>query len=186
MTEPSDLTQAYLKECLDYDPATGVFRWKVRPVHHFHDDTRLTAADVCKGRNSRFAGLIAGAVNNHGYHQVQIGDRKYRAHRLAWFYTYGEWPRCDVDHIDGNRLNNRTANLRLASRSENVANSKLGSGNTSGVKGVKQRQDTGRWEARIGFKYKLRYLGLFDTIEEAQAAYMKAAEEFFGEFARAS
>ena len=90
----------------------------------------------------------------------------------------------EVDHIDGNSLNNRRSNLRLCSRSENMRNTKLRSDNTSGLKGAFWDAYTGRWIAAIGVNGKFKNLGRFDTAEEAHAVYCEAANEHFGEYAR--
>ncbi len=89
----------------------------------------------------------------------------------------------DIDHIDGNRLNNQRGNLRLATRSQNAANSKVPSNNTSGSKGVAWNEATHSWRAHIKVHEKLIYLGLFDTVKAAAFAYKIAAKRYFGEFA---
>ena len=86
-----------------------------------------------------------------------------------------------TDHIDGNKLNNRRANLRLATFAENTRNRALNKNNTSGYKGVKKSGD--RWMARIKFNKQQIYLGTFDTPKEAHAAYCEAARKYHGEFA---
>lgn len=163
----SDLSAAYLRSVLSYDEKTGAF-------------TRLT------GRN---AGKIAGCLDSKGHRQIRLsGDgagRLYSAHRLAFFYVTGVWPSKDIDHINGNRDDNRWCNLREATKSENGANSKLSSRNTTGFKGVSLEKKTGRWNAYIGVGRKHVYVGTFDTPEEAGAAYIQKAQELFGEFARA-
>lgn len=88
----------------------------------------------------------------------------------------------DVDHIDGNRLNNRRSNLRAATRSENARNSGARRNSKSGIKGVHLRD--GRWIAQIGMSGRRVYLGSFATIEAAAAAYAEAAKKYHGEFAR--
>ena len=98
------------------------------------------------------------------------------AHRLAWFYTYGKWPNHEVDHINGNRLDNRIANLREATRSQNEFAAKKG-------KGIRWEPKRKKWLARIGVNWKQINLGRYATREEALAAYKKAAKEAFGEFA---
>lgn len=104
-------------------------------------------------------------------------------HRLAWFLHYGEWPTCQVDHINGDRHDNRISNLRLASSSENQRNRKRPKNNTSGYKGVSWIEHYQMWQATIKFDGKNKYLGRFDTPEEASDAYNKAALRHHGEFA---
>jgi len=94
-------------------------------------------------------------------------------------------PGMEIDHIDGNTLNNTRANLRLATRSQNAANRRVRSDNISGFKGVTFLKANRKWRAKIFLNRKTKYLGLFDTAAEASAAYMKAATEQYGEFARA-
>lgn len=94
------------------------------------------------------------------------------------------FPNEEVDHIDLNPLNNRRSNLRLTSHQQNSANRRKPISNTSGFKGVCWDKQTNKWQAKIGVNNKQKYLGRFDTPEEAYAAYCKAAEELHGEFAR--
>ena len=101
---------------------------------------------------------------------------------MAWLYMTGSWPAKDIDHKDGDGLNNSWCNLREATRLENSGNSRRRSDNTSGAKGV--RLDRGKWIAQIVVAGKLRRLGTFNTLEAAAAAYEAAATEHFGEFAR--
>lgn len=119
-----------------------------------------------------------------GYRIISIGRRRYLRHRLVWFLFHGQWPSEDVDHIDGNRGNDRIENLRAASRSENMCNRGKQSDNTSGLKGVfwhKQRQ---KWRAQIKRDRKARHLGLFNCPAAASLAYQIAADELHGEYAR--
>ena len=162
-------TRENLRNELDYNPATGVFRWK----------------RSWRGRN-RNGGLAGTSVN--GYWAINIDGRRFFAHRLAWFYMTGEWPPHDIDHIDGNPANNAFANLRLATRAENLGNSRLRKDNPVGLKGVIPKTQCGhtKYHARIRVDGEQRHLGSFDTPEEAHAAYVAKAAEVFGEFARAA
>lgn len=140
---------------LSYDPTTGIFEWK----------------ETGRGRKKR-----AGNINNTGYRRISVGRMSYLAHRLAWFITYGYWPKGLLDHVNGDRDDNRIANLRECNRAQNMANSCKRSDNSSGFKGVSRDGDG--WRAYIN----TRYLGHFSSIEEAHAAYCAAAREHFGEF----
>src|SRR5687768_4110898 len=122
------LTAERLRELLDYDPDTGVFRWKTRPV-------RAEYLRTDRAWNSRFAGRPAGTLVK-GYVCILIYRRSYRAHRLAWLYVHGEWPRNELDHEHGNRADNRIEKLRSATRGQNMQNRKPNSNNTSGYPGV--------------------------------------------------
>lgn len=120
---------------------------------------------------------------SHGYIRIQIDGVSYQAHRLAWLYFYGEWPETDLDHINGDRSDNRIVNLRLATRSQNLMNMRT---RRRGLKGVYFDKRQQRWCARIHIEYKTIWLGSHKTEEEAHAAYQLAAIEYHGEFARAS
>ena len=154
-----------VKELLDYNQATGVFTWK-----------------VSKGRVKK--GQEAGWITWNNYRKISVDHLTYTAHRLAWFYIHGQWPENDLDHIDGNRLNNSLVNLREASRSENLMNRDKMPRNTSGYKGVSLHRETGKWDARIAAHGKQYYLGIFSTKIDAYNAYCKKEKELFGEFAR--
>ena len=149
-----------IRDHLDYDPKTGKFLWK--------DE--------------------AGSINPvTGYRYIKVRGKMRLAHRMAWAIYYGEEPNGLVDHINGDRLDNRIENLRIATYSQNSANAKLHTRNTSGLKGasrvLKKGRWTGRWQASITFQNKQINLGYFDTAEEAHAAYMLAAIKYQGEFA---
>jgi hypothetical protein len=120
----------------------------------------------------------------HGYVHIKIDGHAYKAHRLAWFYMTGVWPAEDVEHKDRNKSNNRWKNLRLSDDSKNQANTSRRSDNTSGFKSVHFRKDSGKYRARLQVRGKRLALGCFDTAEAAHAAYIVAAKQHFGEFAR--
>lgn len=161
------LTVKRLKEILLYNPNSGVFVWRVAPCRSVQ------------------AGQVAGRLSNRGYIQIGISCRVYSAHRLAWFYTYGVWPAKDLDHKDRNKQNNAICNIREASQSENKANVEMHRDNTSGVKGVSWDSQRQKWRAQIGFRGKYMYLGLFNSKDNAAAAYRAKAIKLFGKFAHA-
>jgi hypothetical protein len=166
-----DLTQARLRELLDYDQETGVFTWRATGPGRRLD---LRAGAIQKGHSG------------HGrpYLRIKIDGRDYRTHRLAWLYVYGEWPPAEIDHRDGDGLNNRWANLRVATSAQNKRNSRRQCNNTSGFKGVSVNKCGDRFRAQIGVRGRNKHIGYFDTAEAAHAAYVAAAEKHFGEFAR--
>ena len=125
----------------------------------------------------------AGSLGCQGYWRLKVDGRSYLSSRLAVFYMTGEWPLSEIDHKDLDHANDRWNNLRPATHSQNIANTKAIA--KSGLKGALE-QASGRFMSRIRFQGKLIYLGTFDTKEESNAAYAKKAKEFFGEFARVS
>ena len=143
-----------VKELLDYNPETGVF----------------TSRD---SRGRGVAGSKAGWVEEAGYRKISLGGKKVKAHRLAWFVSFGQWPTTDVDHINGIRDDNRISNLRLATRSQNAQNLKKAMSNSRhGFLGVKKNGN--RWNASINLEGEYIYLGCFKTPEIAHSAYLKA------------
>lgn len=120
--------------------------------------------------------------SDSGYMQLRIGDRMYRAHRVVWFLHYGEQPPEYIDHINGDRTDNRPENLRKACHSTNLANSKRSTRNTSGVKGVHWSKAAGKWVAKVGFKGEQRIAGYFDDIAEAEIAVRQLREQLHGDF----
>ena len=159
------LTQTRLKEVLEYDPTTGIFTNRV-------------------SRSNMRAGSVAGCVTPNGYISISIDGKRYLAHRLAYLCVVGSFPPDHIDHINGIRDDNRLANLRVATRSENCRNSRKRSNNTTGYKGVWFDKRTGKFQAQIRINGKKKYLGLFLTPEEAHRAYAKAANTLHGEYAR--
>jgi hypothetical protein len=166
------LTAEQLRDALDYDPETGVFMWKDRPLSHF------ASPQAHASYTSRCAGKVAGADTGDGYLRVNVYRKKYLCHRLAWFYVYGKWPKQHIDHVNGDRLDNRIANLRDVSNTDNHRNVRMVKTNTSGVLGVRFDARHNRWAASISAHAKI-HLGSFKTKEEAIAA-RKAAERQYG------
>ena len=115
-----------------------------------------------------------------GYMQLRLGDRMYRAHRVVWFLHYGEQPPEYIDHINGDRTDNRPENLRKACHSTNMANAKRRSSNTSGVKGVQRSGN--KWIGSVGFKGERHYVGPFTDIAEAEIAVRQLREQLHGDF----
>lgn len=159
------LTLERVREALAYDPKTGVFKWRV-------------------DRSNVKAGSKAGSSMALGYTMIRLDDCQVYAHRLAWFYVHGEWPSQQVDHVNGNRSDNSWDNLRLASQSQNSCNGSLRSTNSSGYRGVSWSKEKGKWVSRIVKDRKQHVLGYFTSKEDAYFAYLKAARELHGEFAK--
>ena len=185
MATVSRLTQGEAIALLEYDPATGFFRWRARteiPPWWSGTDT-----SYLEKWNVRWAGTIAGTANSRtGEIVLRFGKKDLKAHRLAWLICYGEWPPGFLDHINGNVADNRIANLRAATPSQNVMNGKLRSTNKSGYKGVHYRPECKEnpWRACITVDYKRHTLGHFPSPEAAYLVYCIASREHHGEFAR--
>ena len=148
-----------MKQYLSYDPETGDFTWIKSRV------------------NSVKVGDIAGGLNQDGYIIIRFNFKQCRAHRLAWLFAYGKWPSNHIDHIDGNRSNNKINNLRDVTHQENSFNiKKVRSG--SGYIGVTKRKNDS-WQARIMLNGKYICVGHFDTPELASEAYNAATLKYF-------
>lgn len=162
----------YLHECFNYHPETGELTWKQRPREHFK------CAQGWKTFNTRSAGKVAGSMSVYGYLRINLNKTFYNVHRIAWAMFYGEWPSDQIDHINRDRRDNRIANLRPATNSENNRNRVAQSNNTSGFKGVCYHKASKKYMATVN----TTYLGLFPTAELAYAACCAAREAIHGEF----
>lgn len=144
-----------LRRIIEYDPETGILRDK----------------------GVRTRGVKGRALGNHdkdGYLLLKVYQVTYKAHRLAWLYVHGEWPKNEIDHINGVKDDNRIANLRDVSQSFNQHNILEAMKNSkSGVRGVR-RLSSGSWEANIRHQGKRVRLGTFGSINEAGKAYQQA------------
>ena len=152
----NDLTYADVSGVLDYDPITGVFRWRVN-----------------RGRGVK-AGDVAGSHDSQGYRQIGISGRMYLSHRLAFMLMTKAWPVAQIDHINGVKDDNRWSNLRDVYRGVNTQNQRKAQKNSkTGLLGASQDK-AGRYQATIKLNGKTRYLGAFNTAEEAHQAYLEA------------
>lgn len=162
-----------LCELLSYDPDTGDLFWRNRPRKYFKSDHRFT------WWNNRFARKLAGSKGSTGYWIVRIFKKNYKAHRVAYALHYGRWPCADIDHINGNILDNRICNLRDVDCSTNQKNAKLRKDNSSGQVGVFFSKSEGKWVAQIDTNGQRFSLGRYVNINDAIAA-RKAAEKEYG------
>jgi hypothetical protein len=160
------------------DHETGNLKFKDRPEETFAH-LGGASARVCKWWNTRYAHKAAGSLNPKGYIHVGIHGVVYRAHRIVFAMANGFWPTGEVDHIDGNRCNNRPSNLRDVAPSDNAKNQKLRVSNTSGCMGVSFNKDRGQFVVRASSGGQRVFLGYFATREEAIAA-RRSAEATFG------
>jgi len=157
--EKEELTQKELKKIIRYRPTIGDFIWRI------------------SYKNNIKIGAKAGWTDTNGYYYIQIGNKKYRAHRLAWLYMEGFFPKnIDIDHKDRIRNNNKWGNLRLASKQCNARNNKKRNDNTSGVTGVVWYKAYKKWRATIAINGKKHNLGYFKNFSEA-VLYRLAAEQ---------
>lgn len=168
-----------LRKLLRYEPDTGKLYWRERAPDMFVDGKRNPDAS-CKMWNKKHAGKEAlTTLIGYRYPGGNIFNRIYYAHRVIWAIFYGEWPSKQIDHINGNRCDNRIKNLRHVSHFENGKNQRLSSNNTSGFCGVSWYSARGKWQAHITSKGKKMLLGIFTNKSDAIAA-RKAAEVKYG------
>ena len=155
MSDSPVVSRQLLLDVFDYDPDTGVFKWK----------TSIS-------RKSK-VGERAGSVSKHlGYRILRFVNHQEYEHRMAWLYVYGRMPEGDVDHINGIKNDNRICNLREASRSKNMLNlHKPNKNNKCGFLGVHKVGN--RFAARLMVNGKAKHLGCFETPEEAHKIYLE-------------
>lgn len=143
-----------LREVLEYQPDTGMFFWKKAP-------------------SGRLPNQKAGGKDREGYIRIRIDNVKYAAHRLAWMYVHGDFPKNFIDHINGIKSDNRICNIRDVTRSENMQNINRPQGKNAYL-GVHLRKKNSKYQAKIGINGKQINLGDFSTAEEARNAYLDA------------
>lgn len=160
------LTQARLKEVLEYSPELGTFKWLTEKKTGKHDAFKLHMA----------GDLVSNA--GHPYPRVTIDGERHYLHRLAWLYMEGEWPKEEIDHQDGDKTNIKWNNLRSASSTLNKQNTrKPRSHNKSGHLGVSWDAKREKWTARIKVDGTYRYLGRFLLVEQAAQTYLDAKRQ---------
>lgn len=177
MSRPTrlDISPEELRHLLAMNPDYGTLIWKPRSIDLFSGQVR-----PCRSWNAKFSHKEAfTATNSHGYKVGTLFGKIYTGHRVVWCIAFGEWPKSQVDHINGVRTDNKLSNLRLCSNSENHKNQKMPRTNTSGCVGVFLEPRTGSWTAEIYDQGKRFALGTFIEKEQAIAA-RKAAEKSFG------
>jgi hypothetical protein len=154
-----------LKLLFSYDPDTGAIHW------------------IAKGK-----GMIkkkaAGTLLHSGYLGICVGSKRWQAHRIAWALHNGQWPKDQIDHINGIKTDNRICNLREATNSQNGKNLGLSKANKSGIKGVSFEAYTNRWKATIRVDGKSISIGRFNSIDDALIARQLAEKHYFKEWNR--
>lgn len=158
------LTQEELKKEIKYTPETGLFEW-LKPA-------RIKRHGKSAGSNNR-------------YININLNNKRYPAHRVAFLYMTGHFPKNNeiVDHIDRDNKNNKWENLRISDKSRNAINTKLYSNNSSGYRGVHWHNKHQRWVAKIAVKGKRLFLGEHRSKHDAATAYNEAAVKHFGDVA---
>lgn len=168
MRNAEKITQRRLMERLNYDQETGIFTWRTK-----------------EGVGSRVViGSTAGTIKTDRcgikYLRIYIDNKRYYAHRLAWLYIFGEHAPegMEIDHIDGNGLNNSIANLRCVDKVNNQRNRRMNPRNTSGKTGVFFCNTANKWAVQIGLNNHRKFLGHFDSLEEAIQARSNAEVKY--------
>lgn len=164
-----------LAACVAYNQDDGSITWRPR------DRSMFFRAKDFLGWNKRFSGKPAGRVDAYGYVSISFRGRKFKGHQVAFFIVHGAVPQC-IDHVNGDRSDNRISNLRSASLSDNCANRAMDRRNRSGAKGVSWHSKARKWQAHVRMHGVAHYLGLFESIDEAKAARDLAATRLHGEF----
>ncbi len=160
-----NLTAEALRELIEYNPETGIFRWK-------------------KPRRGVVVGRECGRLTAYGYREIGVDYVLRPAHRLAFLYMTGSWPVNDVDHINQDKSDNRWCNLREATRSQNSSNVRIEKRNgSSGYLGVTWESGRNRWRSQIRVDGVKVNLGRFSKLQDALRAYNLKAREVFGDFA---
>lgn len=154
LTLNQDTNASRVRELFAYDGRTGILTRRVRV-------------------SSAKAGAIAGNSNGK-YLQLTVDGVSYLAHRIIWLHVHGRWPDRFIDHINGDGMDNRLENLRLATMSENLQNVGIRKSNTSGFPGVSWDKARGRWKAQITLNCRNFVIGRFDHAEAAHQAYLGA------------
>lgn len=175
MRTPAGLVPADdLQRLIAYDAEAGALMWLPRSSDDF-PDARHGKARAAAVWNARYAGKDA--LNNrgkNGYLYGYVTGQMHLRHRVAWAIHHGEWPNGFIDHINGDRTDNRILNLRVVTAAENQRNRRLLDANTSGVQGVGWSKACGKWRAYISDRNKRLHLGVFDQFEQAVEARKQA------------
>jgi HNH endonuclease/AP2 domain len=155
------LSQEELKSAFEYEPLTGIVRWK-------------------ENRSNMVQGSIAGCTHGSGYKVVTINSKSYKLHRVIWIMLFNQIPDgFYIDHINGNKIDNRLENLRLATNSQNQQNRPAPKNSSSGYRGVTWHKQVNKWMARICHNQKRITIGFFDTAEQAYEAYKAEAKKLY-------
>ena len=163
-----------LRQLLRYVPETGKLFWRERPREFFSTDMQHMLWNTARAHKPALT-----AMNGHGYLHGKFFGKMILAHRAAWVIYHGEWPNGQLDHINRNRADNRIANLRSVTSSENAQNRDVSGRNSSGVVGVGFCQKDRKWRAYVSVEGRMKHLGSFDS-RDAAAQARKLAEARYG------
>lgn len=164
MTNNNIITQTQLKKILHYNQSTGIFTRKK------DQSINIKSGDI--------AGTIRKPCNGKSYIQISVRGKIYYAHRLAYLYVIGKFPRNKTDHQDGNGLNNKWHNIKPATSKENSQNMRLRDNSISGCCGVNWHSKANKWQVTIGVNLKSIYLGLYSDIKKAISIRKKAEVKY--------
>ncbi len=170
MAIDDNLTVSFIQSILDYDASDGTFKWKYRQ-------------DASKAWNTRWPGKNAGFARKDGYVLIRINNKRYLAHRLAWFLHHGTWPNLFLDHINKNPNDNRIENLRECTTAENGWNRNAQSNASTGFKNVNVDRNRNKYQVKVSAYGKTHWVGYFNTIEESIEARDKYLKQLHGKFA---
>lgn len=165
----NDLTLDQIKELLDYDPTTGLLTWRIRAGQPMF--------------NARCAGHNVTCRHTQGYLRIGLHYKRYLVHRIVWLLMTGTWPKHQIDHINGNKKDNRWCNLREATYSQNGCNRGKPRNNTSGLKGVSWHKGQQKWRADISVNGQQQWLGTYTCPAAAHLAYQLATLQLHGNYA---
>jgi hypothetical protein len=169
------ITAEMLRDALDYEPETGRLIWKRRNARYFTGPSVRSPDRRANGWNAKWSGKTAfTTINPNGYLCGAVFGIPIVAHRVAWTIIHGEWPLGEIDHINGDKLDNRIANLRDVTREENLHNQPRRVTNTSGVTGVFWNARSKNWRAYICINSRLTHIGYFKNFDDAVAARKEA------------
>ena len=157
------ITPETLGALLNYAPETGKLFWVRRP------NSMFSAENYARTWNTRYAEREAASLGPKGYMRIRVLGKNYAAHRVVWALAYGQWPVAEIDHINGDRADNRLVNLRSVTGAENMRNQRRSKANKSGHTGVRVTR-YGTWEAYIGVAGEWRQVGTFSTLDAAATA----------------
>lgn len=174
-------TPEEIKQLFEYEPSTGRVIYKPRPLSWFvpTEDPSLRER-THNVWNRKHPGTPAGIKDGGGYLTTALHGKRLALHRIAWAIVHGEWPEGDIDHINGDRADNRLANLRHVTRAENLRNRAKSSNNVSGIPGVTFYTKYQKWMAKFEYKGRTHFVGYFENKDDAASAIRQKRLEVGG------